>query len=99
MPPALGLIEMNTSALPHCIDCDIYLSRYESATFDLVKIANALDLAEHRYDPESVQQLRREYQNALEKQAHAQGIFTEHQSSHDTASSETQERIASGARI
>jgi hypothetical protein len=48
----------------------------------LVKIANALDLAEHRDDSDSASKLRREYQNPLEKQARAQSIFAKHAQSH-----------------
>lgn len=69
---------------PTCTECDMYLSRYESATFDVARVYNALGIAERMNDWETVESLQHEYQGLLDKQTRAQRVFFTHQNRHRT---------------
>lgn len=63
---------------PECLECDLLLSRYESATFELARIHNALDIAERIGDGQVSRKLRLEAYDAAERKRIARSALARH---------------------
>lgn len=66
-----------------CIECDMLLSRYESTTFELARIHNALDIAERMRDRQAIRKLTLEAYEVAERKRTARSALLRHQALHD----------------
>ncbi len=68
--------------IDECIECDILLGQYESATFDLARLQNALETAERLRDGESIRRLTRAMDDTAHRQKSAGAILKRHRRGH-----------------
>jgi len=69
---------VNPDMLPECAICDALQSRYESATFEVARRHNALDIAIGTQDMAAAQRLALESYDADERLANARSAVAEH---------------------
>ena len=61
-----------------CVQCDVLLSLYESATFELAKIHNQIDTAEHGQDRALTRQLTLQAYEVAERLRRARSTLARH---------------------
>jgi len=70
------------TSFDECTECDLHLSRYESAGLALAKVQNALDIAERLRDIAAVRQLVLGLRDETERFREAQSRLGRHRSVH-----------------
>ena len=65
-------------ASAQCLECDIFESQYESATFALAKAHNALDIAAGARDPQALRRLTLEAYEVADRQRNARSVLANH---------------------
>src|SRR5579871_4260070 len=74
--PAMVIPVMKATS--ECTACELFESRYEAATFDLARIHNALDIAEHLRDRDSIRKLTLEAFAISDRKRAARASYVRH---------------------
>lgn len=69
----------NERMVSHCVQCDILVSRYESASFELAKIHSDMDAAECQYDKAVSRRLTLQAYEAADRRRKARSALARHQ--------------------
>lgn len=68
----------SSRSLDNCAECALLLSKYEDATFELARIENTLDIAQHNFDIPSIRRFTGEAQDVAARHRAARAAFLQH---------------------